>query len=776
MNQKNKTVHYFLLSNGLKTGLFVWDQANAILELGFEDFYLGGELYEKLRNIICVDTFKKGLGAPDPGRNILLRKIHKEEAQKVFINCHKYIWNTEKRGPLSAFTEFVKLIFLKLWNDRILHENFRPDYSGKLLVPQSANTFSILWIESREKDHGSPVNDISFKNLITHIEDDIDKRNKKRIFDQNEQIELKPTTIKGIVKKLEKIDLYGIDEDLNGRLFETFLNATMRGQALGQYFTPRSIVLLATELAELRTDSNYIEKVLDGSCGTGGFLIEAMSIMRNNIRENDSYSIQEKKKLIEVICNEKIFGIDAASEPNLAKISRINMYLHGDGGSHIYFADGLIKNIQVDKTDPRELQREIEEMKHEFGPSSFDVVLTNPPFSMWYEEKNESQKHILEQYNLTQYKTKPPRTRLRGSALFIERYCDLLRPGGKLITVLDETVLSSGQYSYLRDFIREKFIIRAVISLHGDAFQMAKARVKTALVYLQKKKYPDDDQPAAFMYSSIRLGVDDMPITTNPEKVKSARELAREEIKTILELYKRYRKGEKGEWFVQTANLNDRLDVKSCVDMRGRMIERWEKGSYEVSSLGELLTPQNDTVMPKDNPNKEFRILEITYSGRCYIKEKRAGRNINYKKMTVVHTGDLIFSSYNTFQGAMGYATEEIDGAVASNSYIVTRANNIEDSLYLWSILRTTEIRAEFLTSAIGMGRQTVKWDKICTVQVPLLHPSQREAIGQRVMEHWEAEKRAKDGISAISRELHNKFDVESLSSQKRFLGAKPPK
>ncbi len=29
---------------------------------------------------------------------VTLKKINKEEAQRIFKGCHKYIWNTEKRG------------------------------------------------------------------------------------------------------------------------------------------------------------------------------------------------------------------------------------------------------------------------------------------------------------------------------------------------------------------------------------------------------------------------------------------------------------------------------------------------------------------------------------------------------------------------------------------------------------------------------------------------------------------------------------------------------
>ncbi|OAV66562.1 Type I restriction-modification system methyltransferase subunit [Bacteroidales bacterium Barb6XT] len=133
------------------------------------------------------------------------------------------------------------------------------------------------------------------------------------------------------------------------------------------------------------------------------------------------------------------------------------MYLHGDGGSHIYMGDGLDKLLHIDESESEESQNEIEEMSEYLKVSSFDVILTNPPFSMWYEAKNEAQSKVLSQYNFIKIdeSTDKRRNRLRGSAMFIERYCDLLNSGGKLISVIDETVLSSQDYEYVRDFIRE---------------------------------------------------------------------------------------------------------------------------------------------------------------------------------------------------------------------------------------------------------------------------------------------------------------------------------
>jgi type I restriction enzyme M protein len=793
LNQKYRDenpVKFFILTNGVVFKLFKWDDEKPLMELTFEDFYVGNKKYEKLRDIISLEgllTTKGEEGKKE--RFATLKKISKETAQKRFINCHKYIWNSENYGPLPAFTEFVKLVFLKLWNDRILHENYQQkDSDGNLKVPATANTFSVEWIESRERNMKmglisdedvpiNPINDIQFKNLLQHIQGDIDKKKKKRIFDVDEKIKLKSTTIKGVVKKLEKIDLFGIDEDMNGRLFEVFLNSTMRGEALGQYFTPRGIVLLGVLLADLKISKNHIDKVLDGSCGTGGFLIEALTLMRNIVRKNESYSKQEKEELIAEMSNNCLYGIDAASEPNLARIARINMYLHGDGGSHIYFYDGLKKTIEVDKSDDHELQLEIEDMKENIKHNSFDVVLTNPPFSMWYEMTNEAQAKVLGGYKLMEIEgTNDKRNRLRGSALFIERYYELLKPEGKLSTIIDETVLSSPQYDYVRNFIREYFIIRAIISLHGDAFQMAKSRVKTALVYLEKKKNITDEQPSVFMYSSVCLSVDDMPVTTSPSKVEEARELAKQEIDEILKQFERYKNGEKDIWLVPHERLKDRLDVKYCIPLQGRFINKWKDGGYEVIPLHVVCDLREEIILPNEYPSTKFRILTIMYSGRCKTEETRLGKNINYRKMKIVRKGDLVFSEYNTCHGAIGYITEEFDGALASGSYTVVRCFKDYDSLYLWSILRTTEIRADFLTSAIGMGRQTIGWEDIKNVEVPFVSIEKRKEISKDIIDSWEAEKAAQEKMEKINLLLNENFCVESKESKERFEATKPPK
>lgn len=771
---KNK-VEYFILSNGVKTGLYLSTSSKPIIELDFFDFHYGNKKYEQLRAIVAFENINISKIDKTSEQVFKMKPISKEGAQKLFLTCHKYIWKAEKRSPSSAFMEFMKIIFVKLYHDRKLHEEYKElsDY------PKTAVTFSVHWIESREKETPNPINDLHFKKLLEEIQDEIDAQNKKRIFDVDEQIKLKPQTVKAIVKKIETFDLFGIDEDLNGRLFETFLNATMRGRELGQFFTPRSIVLLSSFLADLQVSEKHQDKIIDPSCGTGGFLIEALTIMRQKIRDNKSYSQKKKLDLIKQICDECFYGIDAASEPELARIARINMYLHGDGGSRIYRCDGLDNDILIDKNETRENQKELQEFKERIdGVGGFDVILTNPPFSMWYEVENEDEERILQQYKVAKVSESSTklRTRLRGSALFIERYYNLLRPGGKVLTIVDESIIANDDWTHVRDFIRKYFIIKAVVSLPGDAFKMSGARVKTSLIYLEKKNDIDDVQPDAFMYSSVYLGVDDLPIMSSKQKIEEARRLANEEIEIICKEFKKFESGKDTEFSVKASKLQTRLDVKFCAAKNGRLVKSWQKQGFEVVELSTFVTNQEDILLTNEHPETEFRILTITYEGRPKISEIRKGKDINYAEMKVVKKGDLVFSTYNSINGAICFITEEFEGALASANYTVVRCANDFETVYLWSLMRSTEMKAEMQAASTGMGRQYLEWIEISKIKIPLAKPAQRKKIGEAILTAWEMESKVKESFINVKEELNDLFNVESKESKLWYLSNRPPK
>lgn len=388
-------VRFFVLSNGVATNVYLWDSDVPVLTLAFADFDWGNPRLDELKALIGRDVIVQG-GATSASSlpDFQFNRPTSEWARNLFSRCHRVIWKSGY-GKEAAFMEFVKVMFLKLWADRGLRDNPATKNilaQGKdwVKLPRSAVIFSESWIKQREAEGvANPLDTILFERLRTEIEQNVQRRKKKRLFDHDERIGLRADVVKDVLARLQHYDMYGIDEDLNGRLFETFLSATMRGKELGQYFTPRSVVKMMTQLADLRISREHQDMVIDACCGSAGFLIEVLTVMRNQVRHNTSLSSEEKVELLDTISNERIYGIDFGQRPPLARIARINMYLHGDGGSRIYAGDGLDKKLDVSlERDPETVQN-IEELRERLQkPTLFHVALTNPPFSMTKELKD----------------------------------------------------------------------------------------------------------------------------------------------------------------------------------------------------------------------------------------------------------------------------------------------------------------------------------------------------------------------------------------------------
>lgn len=286
-----KPEQYCVGTNGNTLIVKHYDSDVVLHSLSFLDFVEGNPSFDALRKSISREILAVALTDSKGKPNFEFRSVAPVELPAIFEACHRSIWKAEKRSPASAFYEFAKIMFVKIDEDRRLHEYLIANHidisSG--VVPKDAVRFSVDWIEQMESSADNPIDTILFAQLAKNLETQIAKKEKKRIFAQNEGIDLTPATIKDAVEYLQHLDLYTVDEDLNGRLFETFLTATMRGEALGQFFTPRSVVKFMVKMAKLNAKAQVMDLVLDGCCGTGGFLIEAMADMGAAIAANHSF-------------------------------------------------------------------------------------------------------------------------------------------------------------------------------------------------------------------------------------------------------------------------------------------------------------------------------------------------------------------------------------------------------------------------------------------------------------------------------------------------------
>jgi type I restriction enzyme M protein len=484
-----------------------FDSDTPIQTIKFVDFTDENPAFQQLLRTIGRSSLEALHRADRPNNLFEFQSVAPVELPAIFEACHRAIWKAEKRSPASAFYEFAKIMYVKIDQDKKVREYLDEHADQQIpagFVPTEAVHFSTDWIEKQEGASENPINAM-FVDLRKELQVQIDRGDKKQIFDKNEEIDLTPSTIKDVVSFLQHLDLYAVDEDLNGRLFETFLTATMRGEALGQFFTPRSVVKFMVAMARLNVTRDSMDMVLDGCCGTGGFLIQAMADMSGAIASNQALTPREQSALMKKVKTQNLWGIDAGKDPQMARIARLNMLLHKDGGSRIYFADALDKHLRAEKgvhlAELDELRREIVTDK-----TRFSCVLSNPPFSMTYERKKPNEWAILRDYTLAVDDDGKPRSSLRSSVMFLERYWDLLSDNGRLITVMDESVLNTLTARQFREYILKKFVLRAVISLPRNTFVKAQGQVKTSALYLRKKSDPNEAQPAVFMGIAENVG------------------------------------------------------------------------------------------------------------------------------------------------------------------------------------------------------------------------------------------------------------------------------
>ena len=182
--------------------------------------------------------------------------------------------------------------------------------------------------------------------------------------DAMEAIEKENPTLKGILPKvfarpnLDKAALGGLidlignialgdaaskSKDLLGRVYEYFLGefANAEGKKGGQFYTPKSIVRIMTEMIE-----PYKGRVFDPACGSGGMFIMSEKFIENHKGRIDDISIYGQE-----------------SNQTTYRLCRMNLAIRGIDGSQVKWnTEGSFLN---------DLHKDLKA----------DFVLANPPFN-----------------------------------------------------------------------------------------------------------------------------------------------------------------------------------------------------------------------------------------------------------------------------------------------------------------------------------------------------------------------------------------------------------
>lgn len=217
-----------------------------------------------------------------------------------------------------------------------------------------------------------------------------------------------PAKLKRVVSLINDETWLGIDVDIKGSIYEGLLerNAGEVKSGAGQYFTPRPLIKAMVEVMQPKIG----QTICDPACGTGGFLLAAYEIMKGQSRDRD------KQRLL----REGTFtGVDIVNE--VVRLCAMNLYLHGigNGESPVHQRDALAAKPST----------------------SFDMVLTNPPFGKKssYKVVGEDGSIVTERevYEREDFKYTTSNKQLN----FLQHIMSILKQEGKAAVVLPDNVL-----------------------------------------------------------------------------------------------------------------------------------------------------------------------------------------------------------------------------------------------------------------------------------------------------------------------------------------------
>lgn len=417
---------------------------------------------------------------------------------KLASDLHDVVWAGGSTASNEVFAIITRLFLCKIYDEKEAHDGDVYEFQ----------------IKGRGSKDETPDELVARINRLYQKAESEYLASESQVATAFDPAVVRPEKIMYVVRRLESISLtknvYG--GDLLGMFFEEIV-AHGFTQTRGQFFTPVKLVDFMLDLADVSTQAKDILRtkadgrgihrfpyVIDPSCGVGTFPIRYMKKICTDLDNEDfveSLSEREKETYTSGFAGTthtnwaktSLFGIENNHDLGLA--AKVNMILHGDGSMSTFVTSGLLSfdhyEIPGRPTILKEQKRGNKKLNEQF-----DLVISNPPFSIKLsdDDKREVRKAFSGDLGLSE-------------ELFIERWYQLLSPGGLFCCVLPESICDTSKEAKTRRWLFERFHIKAVVSLPYLTFQPYTS-VKTCVVLAEKRTEKERKKVSAVLNGLTR--------------------------------------------------------------------------------------------------------------------------------------------------------------------------------------------------------------------------------------------------------------------------------
>lgn len=339
-------------------------------------------------------------------------------------NVVQKIWNLCNilRGDGITYYQYVSeltyLLFLK-----IAEEN-----GSEELLPDHYR-----WSDLYERDEVGLLG--FYQEMLTHLGATAENEVVKAIYAFPTTMFSHSENLKAVVEGIGQIEWHQVGKDRFGDIYSGLIAKSMDARSgAGQYFTPSVLVEAIVALVQPK----FGEVIQDPAVGSGGFLIEADSFIRNSI------SVKQYKK-----SPPKYQGVEI--EKSTRRICLMNTFLHGLD-AEIIFGDALTDDAKA------------------LVPA--DVILANPPFGA----KAGSQRAL---------RTDIPYPSSNKQLAFLQHIYLGLKEGGRAAVVLPDNILfEDGIGKIIRKELLKCCNLHTILRLPTGIF--LGAGVKTNVLFFTK--------------------------------------------------------------------------------------------------------------------------------------------------------------------------------------------------------------------------------------------------------------------------------------------------